>query len=345
MNPRIWSAISISGRFGGMAQLQRRSQARTIVPIVTATTALAGVGLALAWVAYSRNRVPHAIPMTAALDAELKYFDSPSAGPIGYYAGGVAQRGKKPLLLIHSVNAAASSFEMRPLFERLAQTHRVYALDLPGFGFSSRMDRDYTPELMRDAILDFSTQVLKKEPVNAVALSLGCEFLAQAAVRAPNRFKSLTLLSPTGLGTRSRQVRPLPRLRNALRAPFWSRPLFDLLTTRVSISFFTKKSANNPMPASFADYAYEASHQPNAQFAPYAFLSNGLFSPNIIDAYNALTMPVLMLHGDDQFAGYGLVEQALSNPNWRIAFVAGAGALPHWDSPDNVAQQIDAHLR
>ncbi len=328
-----------------MTKLQRRSRAGTIVPIASATAALAGFGLALAWIAYSRTRIPHEIPMTAALDGELRFYDSPSAGLLGYYVGGASQRGKKPLLLIHSVNAAASSFEMRPLFDRLTRTHRVYALDLPGFGFSARMDRDYTPELMRDAILDFSTHVLKKEAVNAVALSLGCEFLAMAGARAPKRFKSLTLLSPTGLGSRSRHVRPLPRLRNALRAPVWRRPLFDLLTTRASIRFFTRQSAKRPMPASFSDYAYESSHQPNAEHAAFAFLSNALFSPDIIDAYNALEMPVLMLYGDDRFGGYDPVASALNNPNWRIAYVDGAGALPHWDSPEHVARQIEAHLR
>ncbi len=56
-----------------------------------------------------------------------------SAGPLSYYARGAG----KPVLLIHSINAAASAYEMRPIYERIVDA-RVFAPDLPGFGFSDR---------------------------------------------------------------------------------------------------------------------------------------------------------------------------------------------------------------
>jgi pimeloyl-ACP methyl ester carboxylesterase len=49
-----------------------------------------------------------------------------------------------PLLLIHSVNAAASAYEVRPLFDHYRGRRPVYALDLPGFGQSDRSDRLYS---------------------------------------------------------------------------------------------------------------------------------------------------------------------------------------------------------
>jgi pimeloyl-ACP methyl ester carboxylesterase len=39
-----------------------------------------------------------------------------------------------PIVLVHGVHAAASSFEMRGIFEPLSQRHTVYAVDLLGFG-------------------------------------------------------------------------------------------------------------------------------------------------------------------------------------------------------------------
>ena len=45
-----------------------------------------------------------------------------------------------PLLLVHSINAAAGAHEMRPLVERFTATHSVYTPDLPGFGASARPD-------------------------------------------------------------------------------------------------------------------------------------------------------------------------------------------------------------
>ena len=58
-----------------------------------------------------------------------------------------------PILLVHSINASGSAAEVEPLFEHYRATRPVYALDLSGFGLSSRADRAYTPRLMTDAVL------------------------------------------------------------------------------------------------------------------------------------------------------------------------------------------------
>lgn len=70
------------------------------------------------------------------------------AGPLSAYAAGQGP----PLLLIHSINAAASAAEVRPLHEHYRATRTVFSIDLPGYGFSDRSERDYTPRLMTDAV-------------------------------------------------------------------------------------------------------------------------------------------------------------------------------------------------
>ena len=54
------------------------------------------------------------------------------AGRLSYYVAG----GGPPALVLHSINAAGSAYEVKPIFEVLSTTHRVYAPDLPGFGHS-----------------------------------------------------------------------------------------------------------------------------------------------------------------------------------------------------------------
>ena len=46
-----------------------------------------------------------------------------------------------PLLLVHSINAAGSAAEVRPLYERYRARRTVFAIDLPGYGHSLRSDR------------------------------------------------------------------------------------------------------------------------------------------------------------------------------------------------------------
>ena len=120
----------------------------------------------------------------SAVSGERLEFDSP-AGRLSYYVAGSGA----PLLLVHSVNAAASAAEVRPLHEHYRATRTVFSLDLPGYGFSDRSDRAYTPRLMTDALhadaRADSRSAAAPVPVDALAVSLSCEFLARAAVEPP----------------------------------------------------------------------------------------------------------------------------------------------------------------
>src|SRR5437870_2223308 len=129
-------------------------------------TVLAAVG---GWIGYSALRINHQQPLRPATNAERRTFSSKTSGVLSYYVDQEASG--RPLVLLHSVNAGASSYEMMPIFERYRTRRPVYALDLPGFGFSDRSNRAYSPRLYTDAIIDFlQTQV--GEPADVVALSI-----------------------------------------------------------------------------------------------------------------------------------------------------------------------------
>ena len=50
-------------------------------------------------------------------------------GRLTYYSAGPETPGKfPPLLLVHSVNAAASAYEVKPLYEHYRRSRTVYAL-------------------------------------------------------------------------------------------------------------------------------------------------------------------------------------------------------------------------
>ena len=79
--------------------------------------------------------------------------DTPD-GRIACYAAGTGPT----VLLLHSMNAAASSMEMEPLFTALAADHHVVAIDWLGFGASDRPDQPYRPERylrVLDAVLQY----------------------------------------------------------------------------------------------------------------------------------------------------------------------------------------------
>jgi len=309
------------------------------------------VAAMLAGIGYSALFVPHALDLPPALDAERRELDG-RAGRLNYYVAGSGQ----PLLLIHSINAAASAYEMRPLFEHYRASRRVYALDLPGFGFSDRTARDYTPRLYVDAILDMLDEIKRESGVSSLdvlALSLGAEFLARAASEHPDRFSTLALVSPTSFGKADRNygspnsVRGNPALRSLFAFRLWSRALYDLLTSRASMRYFLAKTfgSNEAIDQGLSNYDYLSAHQPGAQHAPYAFIAGLLFSADISRIYDSLGLPVFLAHGvRGDFTDYGGTQRVASRPNWTIQ-VFQTGGIPYFEQPGLFADRYDAFLR
>ena len=319
---------------------------QSLTPIVMMASAAALTGVGLAVIAWSRQYVIHDLPLTAALEGDLHPFQS-RAGLLAYYTNGAVRRSAPlstppaPMLLIHSINAAASSYEMKPLYDHYSRDRRVYALDLPGYGFSERGDRAYSPALMRLAITEFIEKELKGTPVDAVALSLGGEFLALAAQAHPKLFRSLTFISPTGMGANDATKMGNDGALGALEVSLWRRPLYDLLTSRASIRYFLQRSQRQRVGNRSVHYAYLTSHQPNAEWAPLHFLSGKLWTPTIFDVYAELQPPSLLLYGRDPYASYERADQLRSKSNWRIMSFENAGGLTHWDDPTGVIAQIN----
>ena len=323
-----------------------QSGSASLTPIVVLAGAAALTGVGLAVIAWSRQHVIHDLPLTAALDGELHPFQS-RAGLLAYYANGPVRRATPlaaspaPLLFIHSINAAASSYEMKPLYDHYARDRRVYALDLPGYGFSERSPRAYSPALMRLAITEFIEKELKGTPVDVVALSLSGEFLALAAQANPKLFRSLTFISPTGMGRNDVNKAGNDGALATLEVPLWRRPFYDLLTSRASIRYFLQRSQRQRVGNRAVHYAYLTSHQPNAEWAPLHFLSGKLWTPTIFDTYAELQQPSLLLYGRDPYASYERVDQLRTRSNWRIVPFENTGGLVHWDDPNGAIAQIN----
>jgi len=314
---------------------------------VLALTAIGG------WIVYSRIGVDHQAPLPDALDAPRKQFTSTRGGRMNYYfnrpeeyaaTDGGANEGR-PLVLIHSINAAPSAIEMKPLFAHYRTQRPVFALDLPGFGLSARNDRRYTPELYADAIMDFLISEVGL-PADVIAYSLSSEFAARVALARPDLFHSLVLISPTGLGERTEgpSAATAERIHAVLTFPLWKRPLYDLLTTRRSIRYFLGIHFVGETPEALIEYAYATTHQPGAPHAPFYFLSTQLFTWDIRTAvYAKLDVPTLILFDRDPDISFDMLPQLVNdNPRVQAERITPTLGLPHWEKPAETAAALDA---
>ncbi len=290
------------------------------------------------------ENLPHAV-------SGERFYTQGSAGRVACYVAGSGP----PLLLVHSVNAAASAAEVRPLHEHYRASRTVYSIDLPGFGASERSDRVYSPRLMTDSLLQLLDAIAARGhagPVDALAVSTGCEFLARAASELPGRFGRLALVSPTGLrGSVPRRgpagaTRALPWLYRALRGPGWGGALYRGLTRPAVIRYFLERTwGSKAIDELLWAYDVLTARLPGAEYAPLYFLSAGLFSADILSVYESLTQPVWLSHGvRGDFTDYRGRRWLEVHGNWRFS-VYPTGALPFFELPEPFIADFDGFIR
>jgi pimeloyl-ACP methyl ester carboxylesterase len=134
---------------------------------------------------------------------------NPPAGLRFMQAGPVRTRyltwgtGGSPVVLVHGAFESAMTWE--PTARLLAGTHRVYAFDLVGFGYSQR-DGHYSLDDQVRQLVAFLAALGLDRPV-LVGHSSGAAIAVEATLRAPDRVAGLMLLDgdalATGAGARS----------------------------------------------------------------------------------------------------------------------------------------------
>ncbi|HEX6099427.1 MAG TPA: alpha/beta fold hydrolase [Thermoanaerobaculia bacterium] len=136
----------------------------------------------------------------------IHYFDSGGDGP--------------PLVMVHGVASRAA--DAAPLYRALSRTHRVYALDLLGYGDSDRpRDSDYSVRTQAAVVRGFM-DALGIAQADLIGVSMGGWVALMVAAEEPRRVRSLVLVSsagvafPTTLHTSSFSPRNLEELRASI---------------------------------------------------------------------------------------------------------------------------------
>ncbi|MFO1468649.1 MAG: alpha/beta hydrolase [Steroidobacteraceae bacterium] len=304
-----------------------------------------------------RRRHPPLVPfaLQPALSGTRHSLQSRRADRISWYQDGPAPtRGSPPMLLMHGIGAAASAYDVRPLYEHYRHTRRVYAVEFPGYGFSARQDRRYTPRLMTDAVHEVLEQIRREygyAPVDALALSLSCEFLARAATENSAAFRSVALASPTGLsGSQLREGRAGSTMgtrwtSTILMGSRWQRPLYDFITRPMCLRLSLRRVfGSRRIDPGLLEYDWLVGRQAGAQFAPMSYLSGCLYSGDSGRLYRGLKKPVWLVHGTrGAYARYAGLARLADRRNWTVQTLP-TGAMPWFEMPEEFIRRYDAWL-
>ncbi|MEM7579292.1 MAG: alpha/beta hydrolase [Cyanobacteria bacterium P01_A01_bin.80] len=245
------------------------------------------------------------IPTSPELKSQLNQFvELDNFGSIAFRGPSkFSSRKATPIVLFHNIYGGVSHRNLRELLSSLDKTDApVFIVDLPGIGRSSKPKTTYTLEKIDQFINEFLTKVVAR-PAHVVAEGITTLNTLQVASDKPDLFKSLVIISPTGITSlesppTEAENQAYQRLFQTDDAATW----VNLLLPE-TIRFFDRAAFSQP---SFleknSDILVEERliERPNIEqrWLSYAFIFGQLFRP-FEEASKDIKIPVLAIFGAD----------------------------------------------
>jgi pimeloyl-ACP methyl ester carboxylesterase len=274
------------------------------------------------------------------------------------------------IVLVHGFGA--SSYHWRHNIPILARTHKVYALDLLGFGWSDKPIMDYDASVWKDQVVDFVEQIVfnssdddktKQESVVLAGNSLGgyTAMFASSDDRIKDYVKGCVLLNSAGrFRDPDEQPKPDPNpiiqsisaaiQRMVIAASF----IYTKQPSRIEQILRQVYPANDAnVDAELVESIQTPSLDPNAAEVFYRVIAKNGSGPQayVDDILQRLECPVLLCWGEQdpwiksaaadrmervhaQFHGSGGEER------WMKRVSIEAGHCPHDENPEDVNRAI-----
>ncbi len=250
-----------------------------------------------------------------------------------------------PLLLIHGLGSYIPAWKQN--IAALSENHRVIALDLPGFGKSSKDANSYSIPFFTETVMQLQ-QALGIPKATWIGHSMGAQIAMEGALSHPQKISKLILLAPAGFETFTEQegqmmtsfvtpasikATPDSLIRQTFKATFYDFPKEAefMAEDRVAI-----RGAKN-----FDGYAraYAASVQAMIDGPVFSRLSQIKQPALIIYGKQDALIPNRQLHADlstKKVAESG--HQKL--PNSQLKMIDKAGHFVHFEQSDIVNKEI-----
>ncbi|MEM9804298.1 MAG: alpha/beta fold hydrolase [Cyanobacteria bacterium P01_D01_bin.56] len=252
-----------------------------------------------------------------------------------------------PLVLIHGFGASIGHWRKNiPVLA--ASGHRVYALDLLGFGGSEKPALDYSLNLWEVLLRDFWQQQIQI-PAIFVGNSIGGLLVLMTLANSPNIAQGGVLLNCAG--SLNHRPEDLPRplsivmglFSKVVSAPVLGPLIFDQVRSRFRIRGALKQVYGNrdAITPELIDILHRPSCDPGAQKV-FASILTAPPGPRPSELLSHLQHPLLVLWGETDpwtpIQGATLYKSLANDPSQSVTFQAipDTGHCPHDERPEIV---------
>lgn len=252
-----------------------------------------------------------------------------------------------PVLLLHGGGLDSASLSYKFCIGPLAEHHRVYAPDWPGYGESDKPEMEYTTGFFIDFLGRF-LNALGLERASLIGLSMGGGIAAGFTLVSPGSVAKLVLVDSWGLGGDI----PIRRFVSpAVRLPFIKVFLrLSLRNRRIIRRFSLVAVSNRRTVEEELDEIHRLAAIPGIEKAFLSwlrseFLLNGLRS-NFVESLHKIMVPTLVLHGKkDSLIPVSLAYKAHTLiKGSELHVFQECGHLPPRENPDEFNRVVSSFL-
>ena len=338
----------VEGRTAG-AMSTITSDAKTLMEVLEGT--LPGVEAFLQGRLYLRGNIALALEVDDLLPPPRRDPRSPRCHVVDvdglrsfYLEGG--RPGAKPVVLLHGLGATSASF--LPMFWDLARDHHVFAVDLPGFGESSKPVRPLRPAYF-SRWLGHWKKVVGIERPHLIGNSMGGRIALEVGLRAPEKIDRLVLLAPSLAWRRYRAFVRLVRLLRPELGAIPMRVLHRMVVLSLRAMFSRPERVADAAMHAAADEFLRIFATPRGRIALFhaareIYLEDPHGTRGFWDRLPKLSRPALFIFGDNDRlvprAFLRHVRRALPDAEYEV--FDDCGHVPQFELPDRTNTRVRA---
>ncbi len=199
----------------------------------------------------------------------------------------------KPIVLLHDLNPAFSSFVWNEVTEELSKNYTVYSVDLPGCGRSVKERIEYTNYYYVIFLKDFIRDVVKKK-TDILADGYSSSFALMASLAEDSIIRRIYAVNPLSIQELASVGGKKEKIAMKLvSSPIIGTTIYNIEESRSNIDLsLTEKYLYNPFRSRnrFVDTCYEGSHYNNCAGKYLLASQNGKYTT--VDIRKALEKSV-----------------------------------------------------
>lgn len=252
-----------------------------------------------------------------------------------YYKNGEGE----PIILLHGIGQ--SLYTWRNNFEVLMEKHRVYALDLPGHGFSSKPHMAFSVEEFALALESFMDKLEIKQ-ASFVAMGESAGYLLDFAEHNPESVNKLIFISPVlhSLGGGMLKSRVLNSVFGSLATKFSVN--FQALKAVLDDCYFDRTLVTKAVVQEYLNFFTD-----KEQKVIYKLCMANYDDEDVVSAAYTIKKPSLVIFGNDDkiTGGKDSDFKRISLENANMLNVRNCGYLVHEEKYDKVNEAILEFLK